>query len=297
MTPSPQCLKDASSDADWAVAASTAWRHSFTCDWSSFVDSADLAQLQAKDVKVLQGLVHLEGGRVGSDFQPLDLEAFLARYEPDSGLRKQAETSGDAAASHKDALTREFPWAAQGLAKLHREAKPKKVKAELPLIAGSSEENEEAEDEDDVVQAAFAELRRRNNDLDLEHLSTWDDFKVQLESLGGVRKSGVPYDAFRGYSRTELAAQFCRENRSPLSATFAFSVYTEHKAGVLARSWCHRLQYFFDKSLHHPDLLCTCTPAERSSYQEPSELTALAEEPDLPANIQRRIATIRAVFA
>jgi len=227
----------------------------------------------------------------------VDLEAFLARYEPDSGLRKQAETSGDAAASHKDALTREFPWAAQGLAKLQREAKPKKVKAELPLIAGSSEENEEAEDEDDVVEAAFAELRRRNNDLDLEHLSTWDDFKVQLESLGGVRKSGVPYDAFRGYSRTELAEQFCRANRSPLSATFAFSVYTEHKAGVLARSWCHRLQYFFDKSLHHPDLLCTCTPAERSSYQEPSELTALAEEPDLPANIQRRIATIRAVFA
>ena len=64
------------------------------------------------------------------------------------------------------------------------------------------------------------------------------------------RHRGVVYDSMAAQARGGTPRDFCRSYGLGIMATFACDRYGDHGATVLAREWCHRMQYFFDVWMH-----------------------------------------------
>ena len=78
---------------------------------------------------------------------------------------------------------------------------------------------------------------------------------------------------------------------------FDINAYGQEVCGIMARSWCHKMQFYFD--LEHAD------PAGQSKifrerdhdgYTEPSEFTKLVSAGQYPTTLAKRIAQVRSMF-
>ena len=79
-------------------------------------------------------------------------------------------------------------------------------------------------------------------------------------------------------------------NRRGLRVTFKATVseHGAHASKVLARAWCHRMQFFYDlefESAEGPDLEYTLEII--ATYIEPSELAALVADCTNPKWVER----------
>ena len=75
---------------------------------------------------------------------------------------------------------------------------------------------------------------------------------------------------------------------------FDLDTYGQDVCHILARSWCHKMQFLFDAHTQHPGDLGAEVPLEEHHYEEPSELMQLAASA-VSALLQSRIAKLRGV--
>ena len=75
------------------------------------------------------------------------------------------------------------------------------------------------------------------------------DFVVKVRHSTEKALAGEGPDALQAQTRTELARDWC--NRHKLQTTFkaTFSRYGFDTSNILARAWCHRMQYFWDMEM------------------------------------------------
>ena len=76
-----------------------------------------------------------------------------------------------------------------------------------------------------------------------------------------------------------------------------FSAHGPLAPGILARSWCQKMQYFFNVELaspYGPDTVFT--EEHHAGFQESSELVALCARPDLQPRTMSRVNEIRGLF-
>ena len=99
-------------------------------------------------------------------------------------------------------------------------------------------------------------------------------------------------DAIQGIASTDAIKQWCKDRRVPMSARFEIDLYTAAKAAVFARSWCHKMQFFYNVASDARPF----TPAELDSYREPSEFALLATELATHRQAAKRVTQIRLLF-
>jgi hypothetical protein len=138
----------------------------------------------------------------------------------------------------------------------------------------------------------FAALLEKRAEYEIEGGSGRSDFNVEL--LGGSWTSvhrGVLYDAFAGRAAGREAVDLCV--RFGLAKSFRCSTTQcgDDTAHVVAKAWCHLMQYMFDRSreLGGDDALAE---ALLEGYTEPGDV-ARAWEAGGPA--RARIEQLRAV--
>ena len=88
---------------------------------------------------------------------------------------------------------------------------------------------------------------------------------------------------------------FCGLQSIPESAHYDLALYTQDVAGVLARSWMHKMQHFLDLACSHTDLGWNFTVAEITGYREPAELADLLQASGYPKCVYRRGLQIRSL--
>jgi hypothetical protein len=104
------------------------------------------------------------------------------------------------------------------------------------------------------------------------------DFRTTIRAgTEALELKGEYSDASQGKAVSLGAKEWCERHR--LQKTYK-ATYTEHgdtaTCKVLVRSWCHRMQFFYNMELRQGDTAFVFTLAHVREYVEPSEFTALA---------------------
>ena len=166
-------------------------------------------------------------------------------------------------------------------------------------VSGSSSESSAdeppAELDDDLVEQIFADVENKRRQMAEETTEPPDDdFKVRLLAGQSVyKRTGESSTAYLGEARGQLARQFCVSLKEHSSATYTISIYGDHAAALLARSWCRVMQHLFN--LHIASGTTSFTADQRNAYTESTELAAL-EAGTTSRDIHKRITQIRALF-
>ena len=222
---------------------------------------------------------------------PKPLEDYLACLPEKT---RAARSLGTPKAGKKDdASAHDFPW----IAELDlREGFAERV----PPIRGDAAEAAAAPWlpdalDDELFDEGMQALDAARLAMAAEPEASHEDFGTRV--LGGpwlLKTKGIPFDAIQGYGRGEATKQFCIRRNIPKTIRFDYQLYGGDACGVMARAWCHRLQWLFNL-----ELSIVVSPLEAFAlndlrdYEEPSEFIALAESST--GKIVARIEQIRAL--
>ena len=88
-----------------------------------------------------------------------------------------------------------------------------------------------------------------------------------------------------------MAVGWCRARHISRSACYEISLYGDHHAAVLARSWRSKMQFLYNQCRRLGDDLHDFSDEEKAAWPEPSDLTLaereLASVPRARARIQQ----------
>ena len=287
----------------WEAISRCAWRRAFRSDFYSLESLSRWPELRTEDVLVLPGLVFTRGVNVGSDAWPVPLETWLKRVPPDG-----PERLGDSSRSATRNATAKLPDTLPAWVRDHlcgggsgfgsQRGKRPPAGATARVSGSSSESSADeppAELDDDLVKQIFADVENKRTQMAEEMTKPPDDdFKVRLLAGQSVyKRTGESFTAYVGEARGQLARQFCVSLKEHSSATYTISIYGDHAAALLARSWCRVMQHFFN--LHIASGTTSFTADQRNAYTESTELAAL-EAGTTSRDINKRITQIRALF-
>ena len=277
---------------------------SYKCNYADMRTASDIVVADTSKLFVVFGLNHDGGVHLSSQEEPMPLEVFTYGDQavvPDVVAGDEGDSTkckGDDA--HWDKLIQEFPWLTcldvrSGFAGDDVGGQTKK---KARAHHNPDEMFDDAVDEDAVLDG-LAEMERARAACELEFDRKEKAFFVVAR--GGestLAATGHLHDAVQAKTTDKKyvgARDWCR--RRSLQVTFKatinspLSLYSAEQGNILVRSWCHRMQHFFDMECNSglgedyeygPDVV--------GAYEEPSELSALADA--LPGKAQERIAFI-----
>ena len=104
--------------------------------------------------------------------------------------------------------------------------------------------------DDELWAMAQQKLENARLALAKEEEVSHSDFSTRV--LGGawlLKTKGIPFDAIQGAARNELAKEFCGRRLLQKTMRFDYNVYGGEHCGVLARAWCHRMQWLLNLEL------------------------------------------------
>jgi hypothetical protein len=289
---------DAVTPENWGVVSDASMRHKFKINFAVLMSAADVPAVGEAQVGVILDVIHRGHTRLESRSREIPLLQYLQQV-PESG---RAVASGDTEAkpsSKKKSLLDQFPWLLDYERKLDffasSDSKSKKKTYSDSSVQIDDDLGELCEDD---LDAALDELHLAREALmgDQSEL-VCEDFKPRV--LGGkwlVRHSGKPFDAIQGSCKNPESEEFSERRLGTKTMRFTISLGIKN-AGVLARAWCSRLQYFYDvERADEHGALAIFNDAHRASYVEPLEFVQLADS--LPsAELRARIDKIRNLFA
>lgn len=263
------------------------------CNFADLLSSADLATVDIASIQVIQDCFYAQKMEVLSESTPQPLEVFLDNL-PLAEAKEPKQRARKDTSLYMETMVQAFPWL-QGDSEKH---------------GFSSSSAAQPLPEDTVVATQLSAMLEE--DTWLENMRQLETARAQLNCgaqeeahfhtkvLGGawaMSHLGTPYDAVQGACRGALAEAFCRRRRVQKSMRFNYNLYGASACAILARAWCHKMEFFLQQELQHPDgASLAFTPAMLGAYEEPSELRALLEgAPPSPA-LQGRVNQIRALF-
>ena len=262
---------------NWQDVALESFQHRFAADYSNVTAWHDLPAVPSYDIEVLPDLQYMGGTSVTSDSDLAPLPTFLARLPPRPAV---AKSSGQHKPNVKKATREEalaqHPWLG-GYMETLWPAKEKLVSTEPGAEPGPAEGSSEEEDDDATVEELFENLQDKREEWHTAAArGEVEDFRVVL--LGGAwqqRTKGVAYDAFRGEAKGPEAHEWCAQYSLQKTARFEISLYGEHNAHLLAKTWCDKMQHFFWIWQAAGMRKYRYSAADRASYVEPEGFKAL----------------------
>jgi hypothetical protein len=174
-----------------------------------------------------------------------------------------------------------------------REEKEKRAKSKQL----EDDSDHDSVDEDDVATAMDALHTARADILATCDGDVHEDFNVRVLGCRWLfLHNGKPFDAVQGYCVSNDADEFCVRRLGVKTARFTVT-YGIKACTTLARSWSHKLQHFYNlevaSDVGHAFVI---TEAHRRSYNEPAELSELAETSSV-VELLARVNQIRGLFA
>jgi hypothetical protein len=253
----------------------------FHCNFAEVCSAADVPEVSQAQLFVIPNLVHTGGMEVVSHCHEVPFLRFLSELpeppRPEAGARQRGRPeSGDA----KDELVKKHPWLAVLDAKEGFDAHggPGSSAAE-----GSQEgiAMDAPDDEADLL-SAMRELDLARDALAGSSTDAYDDFKTAV--LGGawlLHTHGIPFDAVQGAARGAFAKDFCARRGVQLAIRFSYNSYGAELCGVMARAWCHKMQFFLNLERRTPaGAAVVITRDHHDEYSEPTEFTRAVLESD-----------------
>jgi hypothetical protein len=224
---------------------------------------------------------------------------FIAQL-PEPEQQVASARSAPKSSRHREELIQALPWLAdldtlEGFSQVSASDTSKQSGSKSTSEATCSRE----EPDIDQIEAAFKALDAARSVLALSEPETaTEDFKVAV--LGGkwtLEHKNTAFDAVSGSARGALAKDFCFRRSMQQSMRFDVAAYGQDICNILARGFCHKMQWFLNHEVANPEyegkgFLSNVVEA----YQEPSELTKVASTSSSAA-LNNRVAQIRSLFA
>jgi hypothetical protein len=268
--------------------------YAFHCNFAAHRSGADLPGVEEDvAISVLPGLQHLNRTRVVSFEDLVPLDTFLASLPeppPSAGTSKKARTASSSK-SFQDEDVFQLPWLAEVDLK---EGFSAKEGSPAGLSSASSHSKAtEVVMEEELFEQALKALAVARMALHEEEPASADDFRTRV--LGGawlLKHKGIPFDAIQGYARTELAKDFCTKGGLQKTMRFDHTLYGGPACGILARGWCHKMQWLFNNYLDSSvPAKAAAAAIAASEYPEESEFSTMAS--DAAGKLAVRVRQIR----
>ena len=240
----------------------------------------------------------------------------LMRKAHAKAATKTAEADSDKF-DHNEAVLASHPWLADFVGNKpvgkKGEASKKNAKSWEPdawptehMMQAKKKTHEEAEDKsetessddelsDDQVEKTFALLRAKRAEW-AEQFAQEAVTAFTTTLLGGawlMKYKGIEYDAFQGKASAGLASEWCLLYGLNKTARFDLSMYSEHGAGIMARAWCHRMEYYFSIWVEAAEGYAY-TNDDHEAYTEPNDFEAFAA--DAQGRVLQRVEQVRAIL-
>ena len=275
------------------------WRKAsfhFRCNFANCHTAADVEVGDGDDVQVLFGLRYDGGTRISTTQCPMGLAYLLSGSEPghvceqgDAGQELQPPEKAD---EHYEKLLQVMPWLElldekQGF----MGSTSSKAKSSGGGGGSGHHDDRRVEIDEDELLAGLADLEKARASAVDEHAATSGGRDFVPRIRGGesqIAKSGEAVHASQAQTTTKAARKWATDNSLQVTFKATFSEHGPHAARVLTRSWCHRMQFFYDMMLAHEcEADFEFTPERIASYIEPAELTALAHDASVDAWLSR----------
>lgn len=282
----------------WELASVRSYKRSFQVDLCSFVLAHEIGAMRCTEIEVLPGLVYMGGGAVSTDWDPLDWGSFITTMGLESHAEVDASTTNPRSAPGPSVaanLLLEHPWLEQYQSQVSatsREHLPQEDELGSHDTVPGTEMTAELDEE--AMYDIFKELAGARERWQAEQGALAEDFKTCL--LGGAwtqRATGQVVDYVCAKASNEAAETWCERYGLQKTSRYSLRAYGDRAAGILARCWAHRMQYYFDVFLAKDAMDYCYTPEDHSSYREPLEIAELGH--DSEGRLSARIAQIRAL--
>ena len=240
----------------------------------------------------------------------------LMRKAHAKAATKTAEADSDKL-DHNEAVLASHPWLADFVGNKpvgkKGEASKKNATSWEPdawpaehMMQAKKKTHEEAEDKsetessadelsDGQVEKTFALLRAKRAEW-AEQFAQEAVTAFTTTLLGGawlMKYKGIEYDAFQGKASAGLASEWCLLYGLNKTARFDLSMYSEHGAGIMARAWCHRMEYYFSIWVEAAEGYAY-TNDDHEAYTEPNDFEAFAA--DVQGRVLQRVEQVRAIL-
>jgi hypothetical protein len=277
-----------------------AWHAESLC-WHAFVVDVDFGHnvsvsfmhgIDRRDVQVVHGLTYAGGARYKSEFAAVSIDEFLRLLPVGQAKAPSVPTTRK---RKTDAIITELPWV------------EKLIKGRPAMIVSKEDGSDNESSDDDIgidpdMEASvladnWDELADMRQQWENDPLLRSDDFKLKV--LGGpwtLAAHGVISDALSGITIGEHAIDWCRVRALNLSFRCEIALYAIENCAVLVRTWCIKMQYYYNLSLTRPDGV-GFTDADRAGFVYPPEFELMAATTFVGhARGQRRVQQIRNLF-
>jgi len=223
---------------------------------------------------------------------PIDMNVLLAAGGGDCHAEAVEEKS-EPDKKHYEALVRDMPWL-QHLE--HKRPLLRDLDSSLvadPESVSTTDIDDSAavpEIDDETLLQGLADLEKARSAAVQDNAEMGADDFVSRVRGGASTATGIGQgvDAMQGHTTNQLVK--ARAVRRGLQVTFKAS-FSEHGVAaskVLVRSWCHRMQFFFDLELRSDEgANLEYNETHVSSYLESSELQALEVDGHNPKWVSR----------
>lgn len=274
--------------AEWRRSKQDIWRMRFESDIESMV-GFDAVNVGIARVGVLPGLVFVGRRSAVCDEDITPLAGFLAPLATGKTPRPATNKAPVAPkASVAAELIKQYPWLEGMLA----DSSPGGSSSAGAGSTHRPEDNDRGLD-DERLLLMFAELeRKRATETPVEIAP--QSFRTKL--LGSrwlIREKAKPADAWQGAARTSQAEAWCRRYGLTKSARFEITLYGNANAILIARSWRHKMEYFYKKWMAAGCGKYQYSENDVEVYEEPQEFTQAVQ--GLSGQQSARVAQIRAL--
>ena len=271
--------------------------YSFRCNFADCRNASEIKIGDNDELSILFRLQHTGGTHVCSDMHPQSLPWLMAGNQADLPEFKKTGEPKVKKAKRTDDPVLDMPWLEHLNTKSGFEMTFDALKAAHKKASRSGSSADDDELDEDMMLAELADLdKARSAAAEEQAASGIADFVSKVR--GGesqILASGEAVHAMQGQS---LKWGYAWAKRRNLHVTFkaTFSQHEEAVSKILCRSWCHRMQYFYNVEVaaaEGPDLVYR--PELVAAYVEPTELTALALDPATKPVSADAVAKIRKI--
>ena len=270
----------------------------FVCSYPSFATAADVTVGDADRLRILFRVVHEGGTRLASTSLPVDLDFILRGSQEDMVVEAGVPEESAPVDTGYDELLKVMPWL------LHLDDQHGFSSTKVRAAGGASSskgggntEDDDCELDEETMLAGLADMEKARRSLVEEdiHEGTRDFHPKIRGGPSQMLKSGEAVHAAQGASNNNGSA-WAKRHGLQVSFKATYSEYGVANSNALVRSWCHRMQHFYDVEVAaRAGLDFVFSQDVLDAYIEPTELTALAVEKSTSLKTTLRIELIRKI--
>jgi hypothetical protein len=255
--------------SDWESEYRAWERCSFDIDWGSMCGVEELVAMHPKDVIVFFDLENTSGMNFVCRHSPMPLDIYMDGFPfPDAQRGEPRKPQSSKSSNDTNPLL-------QRMATRHKLTQHSK--SAMVVNDSASDDGSDVEVDFEAEQLAWDALASARAALDGSVAPRFDDFKVIVRGGWAAAAVGVGADCYTGKAIGADIESWCRAMHVPMSGRFGILKFaSDARAQVMARAWCHRMQYFYNVTSGDP--LVPIPAAAIASYMAPTEYIAAQEE-------------------